>query len=254
MRLSRFAVSAGLFILVQICFGNLVSTAEAETSAILPDTLSSTIGAPIRLFQAQYRGNVEAEFKQAFSRNTDPIVRDQLKAERADAVKALESTYTEFNGTSDYDVSLLTGEYRHNSGDAMMRSRKGPREDFYFFNNSKLWKVLTTLSLNSDITGLKRMLNAQYGTSTALQNVGGETVTLWRIEDRIIALSDLRKEYGCYTLAHADAALWDSRRESKVEQKSALDPMIQAILNDSTDDSVSDIVDHILGEPSAGTH
>ena len=232
----------------------LGSSASAETSEAL-QILDQSIGAPVKLFQEQHRAHVESQYRQALSVTSDPLQRDALKRERVKQSRELEQTYLEFGGESEYDKSLLTGEFRHGAGDAMMKARKGEEETFYFFNQGRLWKVLHSMPSHVNAEQIERHLTARFGTAAHLEGTHGQTEVVWEANGRIIALSDRRADYGCFTLTHADAALYESRRNTvEMKARPELNPMIQAVLSGGGDDSVSDVVDHILDQPSAGTH
>ena len=238
--------------LLFFCF--LSSSASGETSEAM-QILDQSIGAPVKLFQEQHRDHVESQYRQALSITSDPLQRDALKRERIERSQELEQTYLEFGGKSEYDKSLLTGEFRHGAGDAMMKARKGEEETFYFFNQGRLWKVLHSMPSHVNTEQIERHLTARFGTAAHLKDAHGKTEIVWESNGRIIALSDRRSDYGCFTLTHADADLYESRRNSmETKVRPELNPMIQAVLSGGGDDSVSDVVDHILDQPSAGTH
>ena len=225
-------------------------------TATVSDTLTTPIGVPIRLFQEQQRNTIAQEFKAQLRITNDPVKRDALKANQRAKALELESTYLEFMGASEYDNSILSGEYLHNQGDAMMKKRESNGETFYFFNHATLWKVIQTLPAATDAEELKRLLTARFGASVSLRGQNGVEETVWQAGDRVIELADRRSEYGCFTLTHANATLTETRREQSPQggNVAKLDPMIQAILSGDNDDSISNVVDGILEEPSAGTH
>ena len=239
--------------IILICSCILGSTATGQPPSPM-SILDSAIGAPVKLFQEQQRTQIEAEYRQTLAVTSDPLQRDALKRERNNRSRQLEGTYTEFSGNSDYDESLLSGEFLHGEGDAMMKARNGEDETFYFFNQGRLWKVLLSMPANIDIEGIERHLDARFGEAARLKGSNGEDELIWESNGRIIELSDRRADYGCFTLTHADAGLYEIRRNKTITKATPkLNPMIQAVLSGGGDDSVSDVVDHILDQPSAGT-
>ena len=253
MRTAFKALGVSLIILVS---SFPVSGTAFAVTATVTDTLTSTIGSPMRLFQEKHRNAVAQEFKGLLQNTTDPLKRDALKANQRAKSMELEHTYMEFMGSSEYDNSLLSGEFLHNRGDSMMKKRNLEGETFFFFNQARLWKVLQTLPSNTNVEELARLLSARFGQGVTLTDAKGVKGTVWQTGDRMIELSDRRNEYGCFTLTHAEATMSEAR-SSMNEQKgnvAKVDPMIQAILSGGNDDSISNVVDGILDEPSAGTH
>ncbi len=221
----------------------------------LPETAETTIGVPLKLFQQQHVTRVTDRVRQALRTEQDPVRRDALKEEANGAAQELMNTYEEFTGTSRFDNSLVEDEFRHNVGDALVRKRKGLQEDYFFFHQRRLWKVLSTLPAETNLEQLTKALDTRYGKGQKLsKDEKGEMRWIWQSEDTVLQLEDRRKDFGCFTITKADATLFEARDNLSASSTSELDPLVLAIMQGDTTSSVSDVVDDILDSPSEGTH
>jgi hypothetical protein len=241
------------------CIG--VQPAQAQVDENLADPVAVNeaiakmpIGAPLKLIEKHIADRLEGMYKPAIKQSGDPLERDRLKRELPEKIKQIHGTWQELKGdTTGYEVSILTGEYRINDGDALLRELRDGQDWYYLFHNGKLWKVVATLAPRYDLGTAALRLTTSLGVPKEIElptdKIGGPVArATWETGDTVIELSDRRSDYACYTLIWGDKALWKAREADRKRLGTGfMNPLMDKITDDHQSDEVNDIVDEILG-------
>ena len=246
------------FAAIAIVAGAAPARAQLQDPAQLATQLATIpYGAPIKLFQKFVEDRIGEEYRPLIKNERNAVKRDQLKREVPEKIQAVKNTYTEFTGTkTGYDISVLSGEFRHGAGDALMKEG-GDR--YYLFNGDRLWKVVMTIEPQTDFPTYALKLTTVFGGPEAMEfrDTGGYRPPLrvrWKLEDRVVELADRRAEYGCYTLIVAKADMWKERLadRSAIQSGGGVSQKVQDLTGQGTGGAdVSDIVDQILQKEQA---
>ena len=230
------------------------TVAQAEVSLLAP-TLKVAVGGSMKLFTKQQKTSIQDELDKKLERATDPVLRNSLKRLYAARIANLEHSLTQFDGPSAYDSSILAGEFQSGVGDSMVQQQSGDGKIVYFFNANRLWKAFQELPPTADKAALTEALSQQFGTPTQRETPKGIETQVWIVEGRELILADRIAEYGCLTFSVADASLAEARRiaGTPARGKRALNPLLSSVLSEETDDSISNVVDNLLGGQTAAT-
>lgn len=103
-------------------------------------------------------GGLRTDYKTLMRKEPDAIKQDAIRREMLDKIKQLKANYVKFTGKrSQWDVSMIEGEYAHKNDEAMI-VRWGQRDRrFYFFHFGKLWKIY--IAFNSELFRGKKFMD-----------------------------------------------------------------------------------------------
>ena len=87
---------------------------------------------------------IDEQYEDKIKATTDIALQDRLRKEKKTEVARVASTYIEFDSkTSPWDVSIIDGEFAHNTNESMMErwENEGGKNQrrFFFFYDNKLW-------------------------------------------------------------------------------------------------------------------
>jgi hypothetical protein len=209
--------------------------------------------APVKMVQNLIQDRLRKETRSRIKAQKDPYRRDELKRELQQRLRTIQESYIEFTGQSKYDHSVITGEFRHNAGDALLRESRGQEDLYYFFQRGRIWKIIATLDPYYDLGSTILRLIEQYGTPSILEFKGGSPSNpparaYWETEHWILEIADRRSDFGCYTVVRARKELWNDRVSDRGEHGGGrLNPLIEEVIGgDSGGEDASNIVDEIL--------
>ena len=234
-------------------FSSTAGTARAADPSKLASELATIpYGAPVKLFQKYVSDRISDEYRPLIKNERNAHKRDQLKREVPEKIQSVLDTYMEFTGQkSGFDISVLSGEFRHSAGDAVMQEGS---DRYYLFNNGRLWKVVKTVEAQTDFPTYALKLTTVFGGPDAMEfrDIEGNRPPLrvrWKIEDRVVEVADRRAEFGCYTIIVAKADMWKERMADRATAGTGgggLSQTIRDVTGTGKGEDVSDIVDQLL--------
>lgn len=211
------------------------------------------------------RSRIQAEYQRRIVSTPDVRERDQLRAKADEVFEAFAQTYFEFNGRrSGYDVSVLSGEFRHSTGQSLLLHEEGKLRGYLLFSEGKLWKLVHQQPAEGSFDALVEKAKEAYGPpdSVEVRTVfeGEEPVekpktATWKRGGLTFVLTDESALYGTFIAKWAVTEVEDriARQApsggTDVRKQFGTEDVLMDIMTPS-EESVSDIVDQILeGEP-----
>lgn len=175
---------------------------------------------------------------------TDPHDRDRIQAELAGRVQAFRDSFIEFKGQkTGYNVSVVSGDFAHNAGEAMMVAPVGRSNDYFFFIRGALWKLVTTEVTKQSFPAFLVNLTQLYGAPSKVEyrDPDGKTDPVrahWQDGDFSLEVR-ARPEYGAITLSWSRRTVETKLPELRGAAKppgsaggTGLDPSILDIMKD----------------------
>lgn len=209
--------------------------------------------APVKMVQNLIQDRLRKDTRARIKSQKDPYRRDELKRELQQRLRIIQDSYMEFTGQSKYDHSVISGEFRHNAGDALLRESRGQEDLYYFFQRGRIWKIIATLDSYYDLGSTILRLSEQYGTPTVLEFKGGTpsnppSRAYWETDEWVLEIADRRSDFGCYTVTRARRSLWDERVSDRATPGGGeLNPLIEELIGGEDEgEDASNIVDEIL--------
>ena len=137
----------------------------------------------------------------------------------------------------------------------MLQQQSSNGKTVFFFNGARLWKTFQELPASADKDSLVAELSERFGEPRLRTNPEGYDSQVWVVENRELTLADRVAEYGCLTFSVADAEVAEARRMTAVntKKKRSLNPLLSSVLSAEEDDSISNVVDDLLGGQTAAT-
>jgi hypothetical protein len=165
-------------------------------------TKDDVLGALQKQIDEQYEDKIKA--------TTDIAMQDRLRKDKKAEVARVAATYIAFDSkTSPWDVSIVDGEFAHNTNEAMMEhwENEGGKNQrrFFFFYDNKLWKMYLSLDVSMipeaqrNFDTFKAAMESQFGKG----GVDGGTIS-WRAGDFDARAVDRLKDYGALGLVVED--------------------------------------------------
>ena len=188
--------------------------------------------------------HMHSAYEKKLGETTDLNVRDQIKAEIDRSLQSVRDSHTEFKGQkTGYNVSVIAGDFAHNSGESMIVVPHKNTHDYYFFQKGKLWKIVTTHVIRGTFSAFLVRLTQLYGAPTLIQYNDPEfrqnpKTARWQ-SNQLIVETALHPVYGAVTLRWFDrnvgeqiATLRGPARPPGAAVDVELDPDIQDIMQD----------------------
>jgi len=210
---------------------------------------------------AVFSKQLDERYEEKIKETTDISEQDRLRREKRTEVSRLQASYVSFETTktSPWDVSIVEGEFAHNTGEAMLerwenQNGKNQRRFFFFFRG-KLWKMFVSLDV-SNIPEDKRtfatfqsVMETKYGAG----DVDDGKIT-WRTPEFEARALDKFKSYDALALSIEDPRArkeLDAVREAKAPPRQETNPMIKAVIDTDHSDhpnmkSNSNAVDDVI--------
>ncbi len=176
---------------------------------------------------------------------TDVAAQDRIRRDKKAELARIASSYTSFEAkTTGWDVSIVAGEFAHNTGEALMErwENSGGKNQrrFFFFYNGKLWKMFVSLDVSilpedkKNFDTFRGILEGKYGGG----DVGDSTIT-WRAGEFDVRAIDRLKDYDALGIAIEDPHTRsdvEAMRVTKAPPKEQTSPVIKAIVDPDNKD------------------
>jgi hypothetical protein len=191
---------------------------------------------------------IDEQYEDKIKATTDIAMQDRLRKEKKTEVARVASTYIEFDSkTSPWDVSIIDGEFAHNTNESMMEhwENEGGKNQrrFFFFYDHKLWKMYLSLDVSMipedkrNFDTFKGAMEGQFGKG----GVDGGTIS-WRAGDFDARAVDRLKDYGALGLVVEDPrvrtdvlALRDQHKTAPHETSAVIKSVIDTNNSDHPD-------------------
>ncbi len=208
---------------------------------------------------ARYQDRIEGS-------KADPGKQQRIRNERQKEIKAVNDSYTRFEGQkTGWDVSIIGPEFAQNNGEAVVQMKEEIWTRYFFFFEDRLYKMF--LAFNKDVIGNKsfrdfgKEMAIKYGNPREVfrdeKLRGSVKRTLDHFEWGVsggdsLRLVDRSEFYGVYCLLLSEAATMDrlmAKRKVTGSGPAEKDSLVEAIVNskDNGVDSNDDIIDRVTG-------
>jgi hypothetical protein len=153
---------------------------------------------------------IDEQYEDKIKATTDIGMQDRLRKDKKSELSRVASTYIAFDSkTSPWDVSIVDGEFAHNTNESMMEhwENEGGKNQrrFFFFYDNKLWKMYLSLDVSMipedkrNFDTFRAAMEGQFGKG----GVDGGTIG-WRAGDFDARAVDRLKDYGALGLVVED--------------------------------------------------
>ena len=214
---------------------------------------------------SRFKQDKDAEFKAEGKKVRDPIMKEKLRHAKASEVEAIEKSYLRLSGDrTGYEVSVISGEFRADNGEALLIANEEKAQKYYLFVDDKLWKLV--VAYDSDYIqgiGFEAFIDAvsrKYGEPDQTEfDEGSDGSSLaramWRDENTELRIEDKSDFFNTFTMVFAHRKTSERQAQIKKafggdEEKSKERAVRTSILEIQEDDgfgSDDDIVDAIVG-------
>jgi hypothetical protein len=210
---------------------------------------------------AVFSKQLDERYEEKIKETTDISEQDRLRRDKRSEVSRLQASYVSFESTktSPWDVSIVEGEFAHNTNEAMLerwenQNGKNQRRFFFFFQG-KLWKMFVSLDV-SIIPEDKRtfatfhsVMETKYGAG----EVDDGKIT-WRTPEFEVRAIDKLKTYDALVLSIEDPRArkeLDAVRTAKAPPRQEGNPMLKAVIDTDHSDhpnvkSNSNAIDDVI--------
>ena len=191
---------------------------------------------------------IDEQYDDKIKGTTDIATQDRLRKDKKAELPRVASTYIAFDSkTSPWDVSIVDGEFAHNTNESMMEhwENEGGKNQrrFFFFYDNKLWKMYLSLDVSlipedkRNFDTFKGVMEGQYGKG----GVDGGTI-MWRAGEFDVRAIDRLKDYGALGLVVEDpkvrsdvVALRDQHKVAPHETSAVIKSVIDTNNSDHPD-------------------
>jgi len=190
---------------------------------------------------AVFSKQLDERYEEKIKETTDISEQDRLRREKRTEVSRLQASYVSFESTktSPWDVSIVEGEFAHNTNEAMLerwenQNGKNQRRFFFFFQG-KLWKMFVSLDVSiipedkRTFATFQSFMETKYGAG----DVDGGKIT-WRTPELEVRAIDKLKSYDALALTIEDPRArkeLDAVREAKAPPRQETNPMLKAVID-----------------------
>ncbi|MEO6771875.1 MAG: hypothetical protein ABI467_02505 [Kofleriaceae bacterium] len=188
---------------------------------------------------------IDERYEDKIKATTDIAEQDRYRKDKKSELSRVSSSYISFDAkTSPWDVSIVEGEFAHNTGESMMErwENEGGKNQrrFFFFYDNKLWKMYISLDVSiipeekRNFDTFKGVMEGQYGAG----QVDAGTIS-WRAGDFDVRAVDRLKDYGALGLAVEDPSVRkevDAQREAHKPPAQQHNSIINAVIDKDNKD------------------
>ena len=190
---------------------------------------------------AVFAKQLDERYEEKIKETTDISEQDRLRREKRGEVSRLQSSYASFESTkpSPWDVSIVEGEFAHNTGEAMLerwenQNGKNQRRFFFFFDG-KLWKMFVSLDVSiipedkRNFATFQAFMENKYGAG----DVDDGKIT-WRTPEFEVRAVDKLKSYDALALVIEDPRAHkelEAVRAAKAPPRQDGNPMLKALID-----------------------
>lgn len=228
-----------------------------------PEFEALALGKDMDALTDYMRQRVDREVRPKMLATPDVRQRDKLQAEAAKQVEDFSLSHVEFRGQpTGWDVSILSGEFRHNARQEMRRHTAGETHAYFLLSEGTLWKLVRqSPAAERPFDQLVAQLRAAYGVPTSVESRTeyreGEPIevperAIWRDGTLTVQAVDMGTLYGAHVVKWDVAAI-----EQRVATMGTAGPRVDIKQHFRTEDvlrqvttpsdrSVDDIVDRLL--------
>ncbi len=168
---------------------------------------------------------IDERYEDKIKGTTDIAVQDRYRKDKKTELNRVSQSYITFDAkTSPWDVSIVEGEFLHNTNESMMErwENEGGKNQrrFFFFYDQKLWKMYLSLDVSMipeekrNFETFKGVMEGQYGTGAVV----GNTIS-WRAGEFDVRAVDRLKDYGALGLAVEDPTVRTSVMATREQHK-----------------------------------
>lgn len=239
-----------------------------EASALVPGKAfpeyeGLPLGKDLEALMVYERGRVDDVYRPLVKATPDVAERDRLHKEAAEKVEVFSRSHHEFTGqASGWDVSILSGEFRHGAGHAMRIRDDGDVKTFFLLANGTLWKLIYQASSGYEkFADVVDRLKAAYGRPKTMETrtlqQGDKMIevperAVWDDGTLTVVATDLSALYQAHTvkwaITSAESQLAGLKATDRPDPKAEFrtSDVLRDISTPSADGSVEDIVDEVL--------
>lgn len=170
--------------------------------------------------------------------------RDSINAEIDVRIQTVKDSQVEFKGQqTGYNVSVVAGEFAHNTTESMLVAPVGRDHDYFFFIGGKFWKLVTTDTSKTTFPAFLVNMTQKFGAPASVEYRQPKTKTQpfkagWA-NPLMMMEAEERPDYGAITIRWTHRAVADKLAELRGESKppadtvgEGLDPTILDIMKD----------------------
>jgi len=200
-------------------------------------------------------------YEEKIKATSDIAAQDRIRKEKKNEVARLQASFISFEAgkPSPWDVSIVEEEFAHGTDEAMLErwENQGGKNQrrFFFFYNSKLWKMLVSLDVSIHPEDKKKfetfrgVMTGQYGPG----DVEPGLIT-WRTDEFDVRAIDKLKSYDALALTIEQPKVRKevlATRLAKAPPKKEMNSVIKAVIDpDQTDkpdvNSNNNAVDEVI--------
>jgi len=190
---------------------------------------------------AVFSKQLDERYEEKIKETTDISEQDRLRRDKRSEVSRLQASYVSFESTktSPWDVSIVEGEFAHNTNEAMLerwenQNGKNQRRFFFFFQG-KLWKMFVSLDV-SIIPEDKRTFGTFQSVMETKYGAGEveDGKISWRTPEFEVRAIDKLKTYDALVLSIEDPRArkeLDAVRVAKAPPRQDGNPMLKAVID-----------------------
>jgi len=201
-------------------------------------------------------------------RQNDEFERDRVKLQEArkrmmDKLDRIKQSYTELDGDTGYDVSVISGEFTPNNNEALLKINDEAAQRFFFFADGRVYKMVVAYR-ESYLEGVSfksfiGQVSNKYGgpDDTSSREIGGENklaTATWKSRGTLLEAKNKREIFGTLAMVFSDR-----QRVEKMAQKEgafggsekgddSVSNRVEALKKDSGADENENVVDSMVGE------
>ncbi|TMQ06927.1 MAG: hypothetical protein E6J91_36850 [Deltaproteobacteria bacterium] len=190
---------------------------------------------------AVFSKQLDERYDDKIKQTTDIAAQDRLRRDKKNEISRLQQSYVAFDGTksSPWDVSIVEGEFAHNTGEAMLerwenQNGKNQRR-FFFFYEGKLWKMFVSLDVSilpedkKNFATFRSVMEGKYGPGDVERGR-----IIWRTDEFEARAIDKLKSYDALALVIEDARVRPqvvAIREAKAPPPHETSSVIKAVVD-----------------------
>jgi hypothetical protein len=210
---------------------------------------------------AVFSKQLDERYDDKIKATTDITVQDRLRRDKKNEVSRLQQSYISFDTgkPSPWDVSIVDGEFAHNTGEAMLErwENQGGKNQrrFFFFFDGKLWKMFVSLDVSilpedkKNFATFKAVMEGKYGPGDIEDGRIG-----WHTDEFDARALDKLKSYDALALVIEDPRVRpqvDAARAAKAPPRHETPSVIKQVIDTDHKDhpdvkANSDTVDSVI--------
>ena len=214
-------------------------------------------------------GAIDARYAKMLKASADAIEVDRLLHQKRSELATIRGNYVQFaGGSTGYESSLISSEFVHSAGEAMVRVDDPNAQRYYFFRNDRLWKILvaynTGISRDTPFTAFVRQARAKYGRPIEIESEEGAgsgqiiVAATWEDDLTRLIIEDRTEFFGALVMKFLDRKegleIESSHPDREdvtappVEDQTITAAMSEIGITDGPDAVDDDIVDRLTGQ------